>query len=159
MLTESMEDYLEMVFRLVEEKGYLRAVDLSAALQLQPSSVTKMIQKLHDGGFVRYEKYRHIALTPLGTKYGRFLVWRHYTLKEFFALLKAPAGIEEQVEGLEHYITPKTMALIGNLMAFLKSDPEVLAKFYAQQKDPDAPAGESLALLRAWETKHGSNAS
>ena len=83
MLTESMEDYLEMIYRLVKKKGYVRAVDISEAMQFQASSVTKMIQRLDEAGFIKYEKYRNIALTPMGEKYGKFLVWRDATLKGF----------------------------------------------------------------------------
>ncbi|MFW6030128.1 MAG: MarR family transcriptional regulator, partial [Halanaerobiales bacterium] len=69
MLTESMEDYLEMIYRIDQEKGYIRAVDLADALNLQAPSVTKMIQKLDETGFVNYEKYRNISLTERGKKY------------------------------------------------------------------------------------------
>ena len=68
MLTESMEDYLEMIYRIFKEKGYIRAVDLSEALQNQATSITKMIQKLDEDGFIKYEKYRNIALTTKGEK-------------------------------------------------------------------------------------------
>jgi Mn-dependent DtxR family transcriptional regulator len=155
MLTESMEDYLEMTYRLIEGKGYVRAVDLCEALQFQASSITKMIQKLNEAGFINYEKYRNIALTPLGVKYGKFLVWRDTTLKEFLKLLNSQVGIEEQVEGMEHYITPKTMKLIGNLITFFKSNPNALKEFYTLQKD--APAEDCLHQLRAWEFRHATD--
>ncbi len=155
MLTESMEDYLEMVYRLIEEKGYVRAVDLSEALQFQASSVTKMIQKLDEAGFIRYEKYRNIALTPLGIKYGKFLVWRDSTLKDFLRLLNAKSGIEEQVEGIEHYITPKTMELISNLITYFRTHPEALQSYYTFQKESTYSDDDSLNQLRAWEYRHG----
>lgn len=153
MLTESMEDYLEMIYRLIREKGYVRAVDLAEALQFQASSVTKMIQKLDEAGFIRYEKYRNIALTPLGAKYGRFLVWRDAKLKEFFILLNAKSGIEEQVEGIEHYITPRSMELFDTLITFFRQHPEYLEKLHRMKKAPDADEDE-LKLLRAWEYRH-----
>ncbi|MGE5527749.1 MAG: transcriptional regulator MntR, partial [Patescibacteria group bacterium] len=127
MLTESMEDYLETIHRLMEEKGYVRAVDISEALGVQSSSVTRMIQKLNEEGFIEYEKYRNIALTSVGAKYGRFLVWRDRTLKEFLRLLGAEVGVKDQVEGIEHYITPATMSLIRNLIAYFAEYAEALA--------------------------------
>lgn len=154
MLTESMEDYLEMIFRLVEQKGYVRAVDLSEALQFQASSITKMIQKLDEAGFINYEKYRNIALTPKGVQYGQFLVWRDTTLKKFLRLLNSQTGIEEQVEGMEHYITPKTMQLIYNLISFFKSNPEALQEFHALQHENLHEKDDGLEQLRAWEFRH-----
>lgn len=157
MLTESMEDYLEMVYRLVEKKGYVRAVDLSEALQFQASSITKMIQKLDEAGFVNYERYRNIALTPLGWQYGRFLVWRDATLKKFLRMLKAPdAGIEEQVEGMEHYVTPTTMNLINRLIDFFEANPAALAAFHSRQNSGPADS-EALNQLRSWEFRHNAD--
>ncbi|MDW7649975.1 MAG: transcriptional regulator MntR [Bacillota bacterium] len=158
MLTESMEDYLEMVYRLVKEKGYIRAVDLSEALQFQASSITKMIQKLDEAGFIKYEKYRNIALTPLGEKYGSFLVWRDSTLKKFLLLLNAQAGIDEQVEGIEHYITPKTMQLISNLIIFFESNPQALQSFHALQQEQPDEQDDGFDQLRAWEFRHSMEA-
>lgn len=153
MLTESMEDYLEMIYRLVKEKGYIRAVDLSEALQFQASSITKMIQKLDEAGFIKYEKYRNIALTPMGEKYGSFLVWRDSTLKIFLRLLNAKVGVDEQVEGMEHYITPKTMQLINNLITYFESNPQALQSFHALQEQFDE-SEDGLEQLRAWEFRH-----
>lgn len=154
MLTESMEDYLEMIYRLVKEKGYVRAVDLSEALQFQASSITKMIQKLDEAGFIKYEKYRNIALTPLGEKYGSFLVWRDMTLKKFLRYLNAKSGVDEQVEGIEHYITPKTMQLISNLITFFELNPEALKSLYTMQKGQTDNLDDGLDQLRAWEFRH-----
>ncbi|MCR3922112.1 MAG: transcriptional regulator MntR [Firmicutes bacterium] len=154
MLTESMEDYLEMIYRLVKEKGYVRAVDLSEALQFQASSITKMIQKLDEFGFIKYEKYRNIALTPKGEEYGSFLMWRDSTLKTFLHLLNAQSGIDEQVEGIEHYITPKTMELINNLITYFESNPKLLQSFHALQQNQVNEKEDGLEQLRAWEFRH-----
>ena len=56
MLTSSMEDYLEKIYELMKEKGYARVSDIASSLSVQPSSVTKMIQKLDDKKLVTYEK-------------------------------------------------------------------------------------------------------
>ena len=154
MLTESMEDYLETVYRLAAEKGYVRAVDISESLGIQASSVTRMIQRLHGSGFLRYEKYRNISLTPMGEAYGRFLVWRDRTLEQFLRYLSAEAGIKDQVEGIEHYITPVTMRLIRNLNAFLASHPQAMADIQGLKQYQAYPDGEVLAELRAWSFKH-----
>ncbi|MDH7578265.1 MAG: transcriptional regulator MntR [Bacillota bacterium] len=149
-----MEDYLEMIYRLREAKGYVRAVDLAEALNVQPSSVTRMIQKLSGAGFIRYEKYRNISLTPRGTALGHFLVWRDRMLKEFLALLKAPVGVEDQVEGIEHYITPPTMCLIRNLVVYFTNNPERLRELELLRQEFRYPDGEKLGELRAWLFKH-----
>lgn len=154
MLTESMEDYLEMFYRIVAKQGYIRSVDLSAAIKVKPSSVTRMLQKLHEAGFIIYEKYRNIALTDKGLTYGKFLVWRDETLTGFFKLFDGEYGIEEQVEGIEHYITPLTMRIFQNLIFYFKETPERLAGITKFQSQRIYPEGEDLGKLRAWLFRH-----
>ncbi|MEJ6950532.1 transcriptional regulator MntR [Natronospora cellulosivora (SeqCode)] len=154
MLTESMEDYLEMIYRINKDKGYIKAVDLAEALNLQAPSITKMIQKLDEAGFVSYEKYRNISLTERGEKYGEFLVWRDKTLKDFLELLSDQKNADEQVEGIEHYITPKTMDLISSIITYFKNNPDQMKDLYDLQKESLVPHRNLLEELRAWEYKH-----
>lgn len=154
MLTESMEDYLEMIHRIVEKKGYIIAVDLAEALQLKASSITKMIQKLHETGFILYEKYRHMELTEKGDQYGSFLVWRDEILKEFLKLLTYQDHIEEQVEGMEHYITPRTMDLIFGLILYFKENSKALEDLQEVMERTTSPHQGGFKELRAWEFRH-----
>ncbi|MGI6035102.1 MAG: transcriptional regulator MntR [Limnochordia bacterium] len=154
MLTESMEDYLEMMYRLENEKGYIRVVDLAHCLKVKPSSVTRMIQKLDEAGFLTYEKYRNIALNEAGRRVGRFLVWRDQVLKDFLRILNAPVGVDEQVEGIEHYITPPTMGLIRSLLTYFRDSPHRLRELRKIQNLPSYPDGECLDSLRCWLFRH-----
>ena len=143
-----------MFYRIIERQGYIRSADLSAAIRVRPSSVTRMLQKLHEAGFIAYEKYRHIALTDKGLTYGRFLVWRDETLKEFFRLLRTPNDIERQVEGIEHYITPVTMKIFQGVIFYFREYPQRLDdldKFRSQRLYPE---NEDLTRLRAWQFRH-----
>jgi Mn-dependent DtxR family transcriptional regulator len=154
MLTESMEDYLEMFYRIVEKQGYIRSSDLSAAIKVKPSSVTRMLQKLYGYGFIKYEKYRNISLTDTGLAYGRFLVWRDETMKTFLNLFGDDYGVAEQVEGIEHYITPATMRIFQNLIFYFREDSERLRELVKYQSQRIYPEGEDLGKLRAWLFKH-----
>jgi len=153
-LTESMEDYLEMFYRIVKKQKYIRPVDLSEAIKVRPSSVTRMIRKLDEAGFITYEKYRNIALTLKGMRYGKFLVWRDETLKEFFRLVNAGVGLEEQIEGIEHYLTPATMGIIRNLILYFRSHPDMLKDLAGFSKQSMYPDHEHLNQLRAWLFHH-----
>ncbi len=144
-----------MFYRIVTRQGYIRPVDLSNAINVKPSSVTRMIQKLDETGFITYEKYRNIALTEKGMAYGRFLAWRDEKLKEFLNLVKANYRVDEQVEGIEHYITPMTMRIIRNLIIYFNSDPQRLADLENIHCRTDYPDNTDLRLLRAWLFRHG----
>ena len=62
--TDRMEDYLEVIYELIKQKGYATPVDISEYLNVSSPSVTKMVQRLYEQGYLNYEKYRGISLTP-----------------------------------------------------------------------------------------------
>src|SRR5690625_452086 len=85
--TPSMEDYIEQIYKLIESKGYARVSDLAEVLEVHPSSVTKMVQKLDRDNFLDYEKYRGFILTSKGNKVGKKLLFRHELLEEFLEII------------------------------------------------------------------------
>ncbi|MBO8142498.1 MAG: transcriptional regulator MntR [Firmicutes bacterium] len=122
MPTPSIEDYLERIYELVEEKGYARVSDIASSLDVQPSSVTRMIQRLDDQEFLIYEKYRGLVLTPKGHELGRRIKERHQLLEDFLRLLGvAEEDVQRDVEGIEHHLSPGTVQAIGHLVRFLQS--------------------------------------
>lgn len=130
MLTPSMEDYLEKIYVLMKNKGYARVSDIASSLAVQPSSVTKMLQKLDEQQYVSYEKYRGIMLTQSGEQMGRAMIHRHSMLEELLRML----GIQEDtirvdVEGIEHHVSPQTVSQLYYLMLFFKRHEEVLNTF------------------------------
>ena len=50
--TDRMEDYLEVIYELVQQKGYATTVDISSYLNVSSPSVTKMMQKLDETGYL-----------------------------------------------------------------------------------------------------------
>src|SRR6476619_8248284 len=65
--TDRMEDYLEIIYELVQQKGYATSVDITECLNVSAPSVTKMMRRLDTTGYLEYEKYRGIRLTQQGT--------------------------------------------------------------------------------------------
>ncbi|WP_418791941.1 metal-dependent transcriptional regulator [Phosphitispora sp. TUW77] len=120
-LTASMEDYLEMIYRLSKESGFTRIQDLADALNVQPPSATKMVQKLADIKLVNYKKYGIILLNDEGREKGRFLLERHRTIEEFLLLLGLKENVLEETEKIEHTIGPQTLRCIADFVHFLKS--------------------------------------
>jgi Mn-dependent DtxR family transcriptional regulator len=45
-----MEDYLEVIYELIKQKGYASTVDISNYLKVRSPSVTKMILRLDESG-------------------------------------------------------------------------------------------------------------
>jgi Mn-dependent DtxR family transcriptional regulator len=132
-LTPSMEDYVEMIFRLSSNQGYTRVRDIAAALNVQPPSVTKMLQKLHEKGHVRYEKYGIVRLTAYGHQLGEYLLNRHNALREFLQIIGAQENLLEDVEGIEHNVSAPTMQRLLDLVCFLRSHPYLIEEFKTRQ--------------------------
>ena len=130
MLTSSMEDYLEKIYELMREKGYARVSDIASSLSVQPSSVTKMIQKLDEKKLVTYEKYRGIVLTAKGEQLGKLMKQRHKRLEEFLRILRIKEEtIQNDVEGIEHHVSPATMNALNNLVLFFQQNTDCLHEF------------------------------
>src|SRR5690606_3869759 len=122
MPTPSIEDYLERIYELVEEKGYARVSDIASSLDVQPSSVTRMLQRLDEREFLVYEKYRGLVLTEKGQELGRRIKERHQLLEDFLRLLGVDEeDVQRDVEGIEHHVSPGTLAAIEQLVRFLQS--------------------------------------
>ncbi len=128
-LTASMEDYLEMIYRLSAEKGYTRAHDLAAALNVQPPSTTRMIQRMSKLRLVNYEKYGIITLSKKGQEIGEALLHRHIIVEEFLKLIGVTENILKETEKIEHTISVDTLQHLADLTAFLKSNPQILKAF------------------------------
>ncbi len=112
MPTPSMEDYLENIYKLIDQKGYARVSDIAEALEVHPSSVTKMVQKLDRGKYLVYEKYRGLMLTAKGKKMGKLLVDRHDLLEEFLEIIGvSEENIYTDVEGIEHHLSWESITL------------------------------------------------
>lgn len=123
MPTPSMEDYLERIYKLIDEKGYARVSDIAEGLEVHPSSVTKMIQKLDKDEYLIYEKYRGLVLTSKGKKIGKRLVDRHHLLEEFLGMIGVDhENIYKDVEGIEHHLSWDSITRIATLVEYFKRD-------------------------------------
>ena len=127
--TDRMEDYLEVIYELVEQKGYATTVDISNYLNVSAPSVTKMTQKLDETGYLKYEKYRGIRLTDDGVRIAISIRNRHGLLAEFFKII----GVDEEsansdAEGIEHHLHPETIKRLEGFINILKKNLSLLEK-------------------------------
>ena len=121
MPTPTMEDYIEEIYLLIDLKGYARVSDIAEELDVHPSSVTKMVQKLDKDDYLIYEKYRGLVLTDKGKKIGERLVFRHELLERFLEVIGVdPDKIYDDVEGIEHHLSWNSIDRIGDLVAYFK---------------------------------------
>lgn len=128
-ITPGMEDYLEMACRLSGSKGYTRIGDLAAALNVQPPSASKMVQKLSGCGYFLYNKYGVVELTPEGKRLGSYLIRRHDIIESFLKMIGVNQGVWEETEKMEHTLTEQTVQKIAVLVSFLEKHRNLLEDF------------------------------
>ncbi len=128
--TTRMEDYLEVISELVELKGYATQMDISNYMSVSPPSVTKMLKRLDGADYLEYTKYRVLKLNPKGKNLANEIRQKHSDLLEFFEIIGVNSSIANQdVEGIEHHLNPKTMKQLRKFITFLKSKPDLLLIF------------------------------
>tara|TARA_Y100000766_G_scaffold267356_1_gene262481 strand:- start:562 stop:1008 length:447 start_codon:yes stop_codon:yes gene_type:complete len=130
--SQSAEDYLERIHELLESKGTAHVADIAQSLGVGQPSVTSMVQKLADEGYLHYEKYRALTLTDAGRAVAEQIRDRHHVLAGFFTLFELDAETQARdIEGIEHHLSVDTLKTLADLTMFFKQHPEVLAQFKA----------------------------
>ncbi|MCM0650999.1 transcriptional regulator MntR [Clostridium swellfunianum] len=135
LLTPSAEDYMEMIYRLSSSNGFTRVNDLASALNVQPSSVSKMIHKLSEMKLVKYEKYGVIMLEASGVEIGKSLLKRHNLIEKFLKFLNVTEGLLLETEKIEHTINEEVLKGIKDLVDFFQDYPDLLERFNAYRKE------------------------
>ncbi len=82
-LSESLEDYLETILELEEEKKVARSKDIADKLGIQRGSVTGALKNLAKKKLIDYEPYGFVTLTDKGKKIAKEIALRHSVIKDF----------------------------------------------------------------------------
>ncbi|MBK9148028.1 MAG: metal-dependent transcriptional regulator [Flavobacteriales bacterium] len=118
MLTRSEEDHIKAVYALLQEADRASNKDIAERLRTKASSVTDMLKKLADKGWLKHEPYYGVKLTAKGQALALQLVRKH-RLWETFLVDRLGFGwdeVHEVAEQLEHVASEK---LTDKLDAYL----------------------------------------
>jgi DtxR family transcriptional regulator, manganese transport regulator len=131
--TPRKEDYIEIIYELIREKGYAKPVDIANHLHVTPPTVTGMLGKLREEQLLVHEKYGGITLTDKGKSMADSIGKRHAVLVSFLKLLGAKeATAQKDTEGLEHYIDAATLDLLAKLVDYASKNPQWWTQFQKQ---------------------------
>lgn len=115
-LTMAGEDYLESIYRLLEEghesaESSVRSVDVAEDLGVSKASVSKALGYLRENGMIEQERYGRVKLTSQGAEYARDVWRRHRALRKF--LIKElgvdPKTADDEACLMEHDLSVDTM--------------------------------------------------
>jgi DtxR family Mn-dependent transcriptional regulator len=120
-----MQDMLEAILRLGEEKGAARVRDLAAALGVHKSTVTAALKHLAREGLVRYSPYELVALEPAGRAVAERVTGGHAVFARFLedTLLLDATVADEDACRLEHAAGPDTIERLRLFALFLAERP------------------------------------
>jgi DtxR family manganese transport transcriptional regulator len=120
--SEVAEDYVELVGDLIAEHGSARLTDLADCLGVAPATAAKALQRLQREGLVETRPYRAITLTAAGEAMAAVSRERHRIVHDFLVALGVSSETAEaDAEGIEHHVSPETLALFKRLTERLRT--------------------------------------
>ena len=124
-LTSVMEDYLEAIFDLDQEKRFVRVKDIAKRMNVKMPTVTSMLKTLSGRGLVHYEKYEYIELTKDGADVGKEIRRRHEVLHKFLTeILRIEfSTAEEEACKMEHTLSSETLDSLTDFIEFIQTCP------------------------------------
>ncbi len=129
MLSRISENYLRVIYEIIEKKGYARPKDISTTLCVSAASVTEMIQKLAAQEFLNYEKRGAITLTDSGKKKASAIKMRYQVFLKLFEM----AGVSSQTAYMdacyvEHHLSEETVSKLVEFVEKLEKGESFLSK-------------------------------
>jgi len=135
---EATEDYLETINQLMYEKGYAASVDIAERMNVSKPTVTSIVKKLHNQGFLIHEKYRGMKLTDKGKQLAEEMHQKHELLTSFLKFF----GVDERTsradaEKIEHGLDLQTVEKLSAFTEFFLSNPELIQRYkdYIRKKE------------------------
>jgi len=124
--SESVEEYLEAIYDFNEKGKLAKTTELAKKLDISPPSVTEMIKKLAQEGFVEYHPYKGTVLTGKGMAYAQRIIRKHRLLERFlYDFLGLSRGkIHDEACKMEHSLSDEAAAALCKALESPKISPE-----------------------------------
>jgi DtxR family Mn-dependent transcriptional regulator len=136
-LSASLEDYIEAIFHIVDEKKVARGKEIAKRLKVSRASVTEALRSLSKKGLINYEPYEVITLTAKGREVAEDVIRRHQALKEFFVKVLAidDTIAEESACRIEHAAPPEVIDRLIRFVEYIEECPSKgadLIKYFSE---------------------------
>ncbi len=125
MASETTQDYLKAIYKLGRDGECVATSAIAGRLRVTPASVTKMVKRLAEEGYLRHAPYQGVALTEAGEREALRVI-RHHRLLELF--LATTLGfswdqVHNEAERLEHVISDEMDARMDAALGHPTVDP------------------------------------
>lgn len=117
-ISENIEEYLEVLYRNGSNGEQVSTTQLSKDLGIAPGSVTQMLKKLEDLGYITYTPYKGATLTEEGMQIAQKITRKHRILEKFLLdILKVKEeNIHEQACEMEHTLSDEAERAICTML-------------------------------------------
>lgn len=149
-ISENAEDYLACIYDLSRKGTPVKTSEISSRLNLSPASVTEMTQRLASEGYLNYERYKGVTLTPAGTRVAERIKRRHRLLERFLVnvLGRSTEDSHEEAMRLEHYFSDESVEILSKIMnnptVCPDGDPIPAPQIEMEDEPPSFPITELL---------------
>jgi DtxR family Mn-dependent transcriptional regulator len=146
-LSESLENYLRVIYEVQSQKDFARVKDITSRLNVKTASVADALKKLGELGLVEHKKYGYIKLTQTGIHTALKVYQKHQSVLHFLTevmFMKDNELTEEIACGLEHHLDGELFRKIGELSEFFTENPEMQDNFREYLKEEGEVKGEKL---------------
>jgi DtxR family transcriptional regulator, Mn-dependent transcriptional regulator len=106
----SIQEYLEALYTLTLNGRTAGTSEISKKLDISPSSVTEMLKKLADMGYINYSRYQGVTLSPRGFELAEKMTRKHRLLERFLhdVLRIGNDKVHQEACEMEHALSDST---------------------------------------------------
>ncbi|GHF01593.1 transcriptional regulator [Amycolatopsis deserti] len=160
--SSSIEDYIRVIYGLVERGEAVTNTTLAGRLEVSPSSASGMVTKLAQQGLVEHVPYRGIELTPEGRRLARGVLRRHRLIETYLVqeLGYTWDEVHGEADALEHAVSDRLIeriaAKLGNPVRDPHGDPIPAADGSVEEVPTrlldEMEPGAVGQIVRVWDT-------
>lgn len=125
MTNISKEDYLSVIYKSKDAVGIIKATTIAEKLSISNAAVTDMLRKLSKDGYINYQPYKGIKLTPDGENYAKNMVRRHRIWEVFLhQIVGMPWDkVHDEAHNLEHSASDTLINRMEEMLDYPEFDP------------------------------------
>ncbi len=124
-LSRSVEDYLKAIYSLSQKGEAASTSEIAGALEVQPASVSGMVKRLAEAGYVEHLPYRGVRLSAEGTREALRIIRRHRVLETYLSqrLGYSWEDVHAEAERLEHAASDELIDRMASALEDPSHDP------------------------------------
>ncbi|MDY6863508.1 MAG: metal-dependent transcriptional regulator, partial [Thermodesulfobacteriota bacterium] len=154
-----MEDYLELIFKLGEEKKVVRVRDIARGMQVKMPSVTSMLNVLVKKSLINHDKYEYVELTPKGIEIAKEISRTHEILFNFLknVLQVDSETAEKDACKMEHSMSEVTLNRLIDFVKFVEVCPRLgfdWLEYFPRYMEGECSKDKCIEYMQNFLNKH-----